>query len=377
MKFSLHEFRNSLLYDELVSKVKEYPFIYTKAKGITRLFFSSPRIPKYKIEELIVKINTINSLTLVILPPIKGNDWMGIYVSTKQFFDETCFFKLGHDFSDTLLEEISEVICNKFEKVVFSGLSLSYLKLVSELKMTNPAIEIDIMYHGSFTQLANSYDNMVFQNLLEKLENCEVDKVGCFKKDVALYLIDLGYKGKVLQNKVVVPTDIQPKKIQNEGAIHIGLMSNHGWIKNIYNQYIAATLVKNSVIHVQTKHDLLINENVKVVSHGHMDHDSFLFFLDLLDIYLHVSFSEASPVTPLETYARGIPCLVQTSTGFFEEGSILADYLYVDALDDSQHIKEKIEEVLKNYEDISKACMVFVTKRNLQADKLFIDFLDG
>ncbi len=367
---------NSNLYQFVIS-LKKRKKLYNFLNRSINLFYNNRKINTSVLDvtDILGKIQD-NKNTLVISPLVHGNNWMGINNSTKVFFSDS--INIIENFDDDMTKLLAKEILLKkknMETIIFSGITLSYLSLMKTIKNYDHTIKIKIMYHGSLTQLSNYHDKEIFKSIV--LHSKYIDAVGCFKSDIVDYFKSINIDAYELQNKVATHHIDNTKKFDPNATIHFGLMSNNGWIKNIYNQFIAIANYKNGVVHVQDKSNFDFPHQIKVVEHGVFDHEDFLEFIKFIDIYLHVSFSECSPMTPLEVMAEGIPCVMQSGVGFFEKDSLLYNALCVVNLDDSREIKEKVETIINDYPRISKACKEFVTERNKLATTKMKAFLDA
>jgi len=284
---------------------------------------SSPSLPKKEIKYHFIKKQDF----IVILPPPEGNSWQGIRASTQQFFakEKMVFFpeRLEKNQIKKIIDEIEK---NEIKKIIFSGITDSYLKLIKSLKQNGSKSQIYVLYHGSFTQLSNDFDLIIFNKMIEALRDKEIDRIGFFKRDVARYFKIQNLPSFELINKINLPLARTPRKLP-QAKINVCLMSNTGWIKNIYNQVIGFSMIPDLILHVQDKKFFIGLENtVKMQEHGTLSPKDFITFLDIIDICSYVSFSECSPMVPLECFSKGIPCLISPGTYLLDHDSELADY---------------------------------------------------
>lgn len=74
------------------------------------------------------------------------------------------------------------------------------------------------------------------------------------------------------------------------------------------------------------------------------------------DVNLYVTFTECSPVVPLESLEMGVPCITGNNHHYFKD-SKLYDYLVVKSEDDINEIAQKIKlclEKRRNFNIVSR-----------------------
>lgn len=330
-----------------------------------------------KIEEYIEQKDS--NRVLIFTPTVKENDWKGVYFSVKKLFSESNIIMIPDNLSKKETMKICQFISNNeiiFNKIIFNGMTYPFLQIADYIKEANLNIRCSLLYHGSFSQMANDGDKIMFKEIYKRLKDKTFVVIGTFKEDVYEFFLNKKINSCHLINNVDTLGGFNMRKLKNKNTIDICLMSNTGWVKNIYNQAVAGILLDNVKMHVQNKliFDFL-DEEKSFIEEGHMKHNDFLKLLSKMDLCLYISFSECSPIVPMESSIRGIPCFVSSSTHLYDEDDILKRFLYINELDNPKYIKEKIEKVLLNYEDISKRVIKIAKSRNRLCDIKKIDFL--
>ena len=64
-------------------------------------------------------------------------------------------------------------------------------------------------------------------------------------------------------------------------------------------------------------------------------------------INLYVTFSECSPMLPLESLELEVPCITGNNHHYFKENNLLKKYLVIENETSIEEIKEKIKNFLK------------------------------
>ncbi len=143
--------------------------------------------------------------------------------------------------------------------------------------------------------------------------------------------------------------------------LNFGLYSaGNRWEKNVFNQLSAVSMINNSVIDVLPVTDLvkqfcnMSNITLKDENLTYLKREELLGRMAQNDVNLYVTFTECSPVTPLESLELGVPCITGNNHHYFVEDNELRKYLVVDSEDSIDEIKEKIEVAVKNKNQIIK-----------------------
>ena len=166
----------------------------------------------------------------------------------------------------------------------------------------------------------------------------------------------LGYNVEFILNTVHIPK-IKISEKKDNTKIKIGLYaSGDRWVKNFYNQLGAASLFKNNQIDC-----IPINEKTlktakifKTTISGlsaPIAREKLLKRMAKNDINFYVTFSECSPLIPLESLELGVPCITSNNHHYWE-GNELEKYLIVNENDDIIKIYEKAKYCLENKEKI-------------------------
>jgi hypothetical protein len=165
-----------------------------------------------------------------------------------------------------------------------------------------------------------------------------VDRVGFVKAGLAPFFVALGYPAHELINRVPKMPAVSR---DNLGAgDHIGIFLFPHWRKNVTTQVAAATLL-GATAHVMQRPDVRYLPRKRIVEHGELPRDRFLQLLGSMGLNLHVTLSECHPMTPMESYGLGVPCLVSRTSRLFGDDPDLLALTSVIELDNPQAIAPK------------------------------------
>ena len=323
----------------------------------------------------LTEIRTAHAI-LAICPRPTGYNWMGVNVATKSLFP-TNTFEIPQNYSSSIFtdEELDQLCAAidelDFERIVFSGAPAYFFTISLKLKKT---IKQHYIYHGFLAELSEnklSQDN--FSQLIQLTQKGTISSLGFVKKGLALSIqarFDIQCHEVILPNKRILDSPLElPKNVK------IGCLLNNSFRKNIHNQAMAATMVKDAEIHV-FKNDDLSYLNYPFVEHDLMDHDQFVSLIGSMTLNLHVTFSEGmGGQVCAESISQGVPCLSGYTSSFFDYDEELKNKLIVPGIDDSWFIHQKIESVLSERDYISKRCIEYAKLLNKLAQERLDTFL--
>lgn len=174
--------------------------------------------------------------------------------------------------------------------------------------------------------------NQVFSLAAEGL----IDRIGLVKAGVAEAFAHLGFDVTHVPNRL--PRVETPQPIDLGEGFHVGVFAEPILRKNVATQMMAAALLPDSVVHVLRVPELDYLSAIPTRSHGLLDFASFQSLLASVDLNLYVTLSECHPLTPVESYLAGVPCLVSPTSELFLSDRRLRELTVVDELDDPSAI---------------------------------------
>lgn len=175
-------------------------------------------------------------------------------------------------------------------------------------------------------------------------------------------------------NKTHIYSDIT-KSTQPD--IHVGVLADSEFRKNIDNQVAASLLIPGSYVHTMDNNrcSYLDLTGRRIIVHKKMEHRDFTELLASMTLNMYVSFSESWGHIITESMAYGIPCLASLTSSIFDHNDYLRERLVVSKLDDSYEISLKAMKVMEEYEQICVEGMRYVRELNDMADKIMKDSL--
>lgn len=319
---------------------------------IKRIVFKKENNSKNKEEIL----NTISSYKDKEIIAIYNPENIGIMNSTRDMFENTLGIK--EIYSIDFAKEIAQAIVNtNIKQVVFSSIAFGWKTLAEQISIINPEIRIKFFWHGAHAMLVQRDEPYFFYSIIELLDRGIAHSIGFAKESMAEFYKLKGY------NSYFVPNTLNGLKANTkyekvDGVNKIGLYSaGSRWEKNTYNQLSATSLIDNALVDLSPSTELsnsfceLMNINLVDNNLKYMKRQDLLDRMAQNDVNLYVTFTECSPVLPLESLELGVPCITGDNHHYFRD-SKLYDYLVVHSEDDINEIAQKAKEAIINRDEI-------------------------
>ena len=198
---------------------------------------------------------------------------------------------------------------------------------------------------------------------------------------------NLGYNAYYMMNNVKsLDIDKEEKNLyetkQENQSVNIGIYNAHSReLKNIYTQILATTFLKETNIDI-VPISKEVKQYLKALDIKYTCIDKFIPTEELMrrikrnDINIYVTFTECSPMFPMESFEQGVPCLIGNNNDYFL-GSKLREYVCVNREDDPREIRDKIIKVIENKEEVLKLYREWKNNFNNEVKKQVKEFLEG
>lgn len=339
-------------------------------------FLKKPKSLEQTVIDELTKIRR-GSEILSICPTPTGYSWLGVQVASLSLFPD-CTFQIpqyysNQSLSDAQLSQLATLLNElNFRQIVFNGFLPYFGKIIDLLK---PEIKIKVVHHGFLSELSgNAKQIEAFNSLLAYARKGEICAIGCVKKGLALSLAKL-FQIKTFE--IILPNRRIAESVRPCGnELNIGVLVNTAFRKNVHNQAVAALMMDKSILHTFRTSDLAYLPQERIRYYDLMPHNEFVDTLARMTINLHVTFSEGMGGQVLaESISQGVPCLSAYTSSFFDYDDDLKQKLMVYGFDDSWHIYNKIEEVLKDRDAIAHQCITYAEKLNILAAEKLNEFL--
>ena len=333
------------------AKLVLYPVVlYKRRKKI---------ITKEYIENVNNTFNDVSKLKNSSYAVFVNPNWMGVRNATHELFDNVLYCTELYRKND--IKKIgNSIIDNNIKQIIFSGFCIGWIDLAKYLKSKNKDIKIKVFWHGNHSQVTEPYG---WERNLEIIKYHKLGIIDVFatcKESLIDFYKNEGYKTLFITNSVNV--NVKPNKKKNKDEFRIGLYAakSNDWRKNMFSQLAAAKFLnyKNVVIDMVPLNNDAISfaKRIGVKIDGldkPIPREDLIKRMGANDINLYVTFSECSPMAPIESFQVGVPCIVGNNHHCFKE-SKLKDYLIVNNEASPKAIAAKIKKCIDNKEEVLK-----------------------
>lgn len=305
-------------------------------------------------------------------------EWFGVTNATKELFENTVECKELYrkkdlnDITDKLIE------CG-YKKVIFSGFCIGWKDLATILN--SKGITVQTYFHGSHSQVLEPYGWARNLEIFELAKKGIVKKMGTCKASLVEYYKSYGCNTVLLTNKVNLK---KYKRTRKDDNFVIGIYASKTEIyrKNAFASLAAAKLVKQKNVVVDmvplTKNARIFARylGIKITGVEHaIPREELLQRMANCDVLSYVTFTECAPMTPLESFAQGVPCVVGDNCHYFK-GEELEKYIVVSDEENPERIAEKIDYAYANKDKVLKLYNDWCKKAEKQTNKLLKEYLE-
>jgi glycosyltransferase involved in cell wall biosynthesis len=110
----------------------------------------------------------------------------------------------------------------------------------------------------------------------------------------------------------------------------------------------AVALIEGAQAHVLRRPAVRYLDGLRITEHGVLPWERFIRLQAGVDLNLYVSLSECQPLTPIESYAAGVPCLMSRTSAVFRDDPELWALTAVDEADDPEAIAAAARRLLES-----------------------------
>ena len=301
----------------------------------------------------IIEENYINADYIVLYNPT----WLGVANSAKGLFENTV--PLEQVFGNKNINKIVQtIIKSNIKKIIFSQIVDGWTNILKNIRTENKNIKIQVIWHANNFEVLSDYTWGLNKEVLNLYNNNYIDCFAFVKQNMVDFYNNCGYKSLHLINNV--KTSAIRKKIQkNNNKIKVGIYNaNTRELKNVYSQMSSLKLIDNATLDIVPTNPAIL-DFLEIINLNYSSLDDFIPTDELLerlqhnDVNLYITFTECSPMLPLESFEMGVPCLVGNNNDYFTNTE-LGEYVIVSREDDPEYIKEKILLCIENKEKIMK-----------------------
>lgn len=320
---------------------------------------------------------------LALTPATTNTAWMGVHRATHALFPASTL-DIPHVAAtvaytpDELREFCRLVAAHGFSQVVLSGLPPAFMAMAQHFH--RDGLAVGVWFHGFLAECGQSDEaRHAFATLMHLLRGGVISKLACCKKGLPETIERLtGHHVHRCVPATPAPVPPPPRPRPADG-LHLGVLAQHHFRKNIETQLAAALLVERAFVHTAGPDGIdYWRAGDRVIRHpALMTHDAYRACLASMDVNLHASYSESWGQVTTESLAQGVPCIVTHHSDVFDDDPALRACLVSPHFDDPPKLAEDIRRVVAMRHDLANPCRALVGRLNARAAHLREAFLAG
>ena len=299
-----------------------------------------------------------------------NKNWLGTSIATRELFENT--IKIEEINYEIIADYIvSLILKKKIKLVIFSAFSRGWSSVIRKVKDMSCDVTIKVLWHGSFALTVEEYDWDMFREIMLLYHANKIDSLGFVKKSMYEFYKAKGFRAEFVANRVEIAE--KPQRIESENKkLRIGVYaSGNRWVKNFYNQLVAASMFNDVVVDIIPLNDraVILSKlfNIEITGdYASVSREQMIKRLASNDINLYVTFTECAPMMPLESLEVGVPCITANNHHYWED-SELEKYLIVNQVDNPMAIYEKVKLCLENRNKIMQLYQTWRAENNKQS----------
>lgn len=303
---------------------------------------AAPPLPVLSFESWEALAATDESVVQVCHP-----DWRGVRTAAYSFDSPTVEVSDARRWTDSILEGMRGA---GIGTLVVQGFPPGSEHLLRAARSSG--IETRCLLHSSPTQHgAEASEAAVVDTVLQLLREGAIGRVGFAKDGLAEAFEALGFAVSYVPNRVPRLAGLPPMDLGDD-CIDVGVLAESFWRKNVVTQLCATALLPRARAHVMQRPAVRYLEGLEIVEHGELPWQQFVQLQASVDLNLYVTLSECQPLTPLESYAAGVPCLFSRTSVLFRDDRELWELTTVDEADNPRAIAAAAERLLEHADQV-------------------------
>jgi hypothetical protein len=308
-------------------------------------------------------------------------EWLGVSHVAEEMLGGFVPLKETNYYTKKEIAGIAKIIVDtKKSLIIFNGLAKGWDRVIEKIKELDSGRMIKLIHHGAEARLAYSYEYWQFVKILSLGKRGLIDEIGFVKPGQGEFYKRKGYNATVILNSVVISDAGKYRNGERDKKnIKIGLYVSDGWVKNLYTQIAAASLVDGAKLDMvplmPQMTDYAGRLDVELTGlETTIPREELLKRMAGNDLNLYATFVEGAPLIPLESMELGVPCITGNNHHYFIN-TPLEEYLVVKQPDNVMDIYSHIEKVLKNRAKIMRLYRKWKAEYDKKAQKSVKDFL--
>ncbi|HSM01041.1 MAG TPA: hypothetical protein VK960_01180 [Acidimicrobiia bacterium] len=297
--------------------------------------------------------------------------WRGVRTATHAFGDPVVE-------SDDLLRDAPEIVANARGAGVgtvvvhaFPPGADRFLEMASSAGLGTRAV-----VHSSMTQHGGeAFEAAFVSRIVDLASSGVIDRIGFVKAGMAEAFAALGIPASHTPNRA--PRLPEFERIELTGAPpRIGVFAKPFWRKNVVTQ-LGAVAILGGTAHVMEDPEVGYLDGLPMVVHGELPWERFVALQASVDLNLYVSLSECHPMSPMESYLAGVPCLISPTSEVFADDPALRDLTTVVEIDDPRAIARAARSLMDGRDAAIPMARAWIKRFDRDAARHWADFTTG
>lgn len=254
---------------------------------------------------------------------------------------------------------------NNFRQLVFIDFQEEYTQIINGLNSNH---EIKFIYTGSLASLSDPFRLYTFNGVHKFYENKIASSIGFV--DDAFY-ITLKNKGEN-----VFKIELETNRLEKKQIIksQIGLLNNEGDAKHSFYNELSAIKLSNKYVANVYKPNKITKKFIDLFNIKNIVSNDIDNLISTNEVNLYINFTNNDISFFLKSMDLGIPCILGNND-FLNDYPKLKDYLMVKSDDNIDEISTKIDEVIKNKNNIFKEYEIYRKKYSKKVIELKNKFI--
>ncbi len=298
-------------------------------------------------------------------------DWRGVRTAAYAFRSPVVECEDLDHWSQELSNQITRL---EIDTVVIQGWPPGAARFAGRL--SDLGIKVKCVLHSSPAQHgAEANEAHVADEVLSLGRNGTLSGVGMVKSGVAEALRAAGYQVVHVPNRapdipMFSPIDLGP-------GLHVGVFAEPFWRKNVVTQLLSLYLLDDAVGHVLEKPTVDYLERLMIVEHGELPWPEFIAIQGSVDLNLYVTLTECHPLSPIESYLLGVPCLFSRTSEIFRDDRELWELTTTDTPDEPAAIAAGTLRLLEGKDEALGRARAWIAQADRKAAEVWAGFVSS
>jgi hypothetical protein len=267
---------------------------------------------------------------------------------------------------------IDQLVSQAIDLVVIQGWPPGAGQLAA--RASGRGVEVKCVLHSSPAQHgAEKGEALVVDEVLRLARDGVIAEVGMVKAGVAAAFRAAGYPVTHIPNRAPLLPNVS--RLDLGRGLQVGVFAVPFWRKNVATQLLAVGLLDDAVAHVMEKPSLHYLDKILIVEHGELAWPDFVALEGSVDLNLYVTLTECHPLSPIESYSLGVPCLMSRTSAVFADDPQLWEATTVDRLDDPDAIASAARALIARKDEMVGRARDWISRADLAAEERWARFV--